>query len=120
MAEQLSEAEPLGSASEVVRHRGHVHVHVGAGTFGASDLEEARSIVDEEDTSSRDFQQLIEEGSLPTRLPRTMVGATAVLVALSLALAVVAGPLFAYTGHAAQDILDRDGYVTAVLPGGVR
>ena len=120
MAEQLSEAEPLGRTSGVVHHRGHVHVHVGAGTFGARDLEEARSIVDEEDTSSRDFQQLIEEGSLPTRLPRTMVGATAVLVALSLALAVVAGPLFAYTERAAQDILDRDVYIAAVLPGGVR
>ena len=49
-----------------------------------------------------------------------MVGATGSLVAFSLGLTVVAGPLFGYTGRAAQDLLDRDHYISSVLPGGSR
>jgi multicomponent Na+:H+ antiporter subunit D len=47
-----------------------------------------------------------------------MVGATGALVVCSLALTVVAGPLLGYTTHAAEDALDRDHYISSVLPGG--
>jgi multicomponent Na+:H+ antiporter subunit D len=62
----------------------------------------------------------MEEGSVPSRLPRTMVGATAALVVLSLGLTAVAGPVFGYTGRAAHDLLDRGLYVSSVLSGGSR
>jgi multicomponent Na+:H+ antiporter subunit D len=107
-----------GSAEDpqVLVHRDHVHV--GPHTFGAGDLAEARSILDEEDGSNQDLFQLSEQGRLPTRTPRTMVGATASLLALSLGLSLVAGSLFGYAERAAEDLLDRDVYVDAVLPGG--
>ncbi|MEV0152313.1 Na+/H+ antiporter subunit D [Micromonospora sp. NPDC050686] len=53
-----------------------------------------------------------------TRLPTLMVGATAALVVLGLALTVVAGPLFRVTADAAVDLRQRTPYVRAVLPGG--
>ncbi|HET6625412.1 MAG TPA: Na+/H+ antiporter subunit D [Nocardioidaceae bacterium] len=117
MAQQLSDADTWTSR-QVVRHRDHVHV--GASTFGTRDQDEARSILDEGDVSNQDLYQLIDEGSLRSRLPRTMVGATAGLVVVSLALTVVAGPLFGYTGRAADDILDRGTYISSVLPEGSR
>jgi multicomponent Na+:H+ antiporter subunit D len=116
MAQHLSDADRWPRSGRMVQHRGHLHV--GTDTFGARDLDEARSIVDEGDSSNQDFYQLIEEGSVPSRLPRTMVGATAALVAFSLALTVVAGTVFGYTGRAAQDILDPGLYISSVLPGG--
>lgn len=56
----------------------------------------------------------------PVRLPRAMVGATAVLVSFGLGLAVVAGPLLGYTDRAAALLRDRAQYVLAVLPDGAR
>ena len=44
-----------------------------------------------------------------------MLGATAALVALSLAIALAAGPLFDLSTRAATDLLDPGGYVSAVL-----
>ncbi len=96
----------------VVRHRGHVHV--GAATFGAGDLEDARRVHDE-DSPDRDLHQLLREGVLPRRFPATMVSSTVGLVSLSLLLAVAAGPLFAFTDRAAVDLLDRTPYISAVL-----
>jgi multicomponent Na+:H+ antiporter subunit D len=119
MARQLSETDEWRRSRELVRHRGHVHV--GPDTFGARDLDEARSILDEDDTSNQDFHQLVEAGAVPSRLPRTMTGATGALVVLSLGLTVVAGPVFGYTGRAAHDLLDRQTYIGAVLErGGLR
>ena len=118
MAQHLSDADRWPRSEQMVQHRGHLHV--GSDTFGARDLDEARSIVDEGDISNQDFYQLIEEGSVPSRLPRTMVGATAALVAFSLALTVVAGSLFGYTDRAAHDVLDRGLYISSVLSGGSR
>jgi multicomponent Na+:H+ antiporter subunit D len=97
-----------------VARRGHVHI--GTTTLTHRDVEEARRILDDDEGSDRDLQQLIEEGSLPTRLPRTMVAATAGLVGVSLALTVLAGPLFSYTERTAADLLHPDTYVSAVLP----
>jgi multicomponent Na+:H+ antiporter subunit D len=102
----------------LVSHRDHLHI--GGTTVPQRDQDEARSIVDEDDETSRSLYQLREADALPVRLPRTMVGATAVLIALSLGLTVVAGPVMAFTGRAAQDVLVREGYVSAVLPDGVR
>ncbi len=114
MAQRLSEAGHVEGPA--LRHR--QRVHVGSSVFGAQDLDEARSILDEEDAATQDLHQLMEAGALPTRLPRTMVGATGALVAFSLALSVVAGPLFDYTSHAAHDILDQQVYISSVLQGG--
>jgi multicomponent Na+:H+ antiporter subunit D len=113
MAQQLSDEERWSESGGVVQHRGHVHV--GADIYGAGDLDEARSIVDVNDESNRDFFQLLEEDAVPSRLPRTMVGATAGLVSVSLALTVVAGPVFGYTQRAAHDILERRAYISSVL-----
>ncbi|MFG1887023.1 Na+/H+ antiporter subunit D [Micromonospora sp. NPDC049051] len=51
-------------------------------------------------------------------LPRLMIGATAALVVLGLALTVVAGPLFDISTDAADDLLRRTPYVEAVFPDG--
>jgi multicomponent Na+:H+ antiporter subunit D len=102
----------------LVTHRDHLHI--GGTTVPQRDQDEARSIVDEGDETSRSLYQLSQAGALPARLPRTMVGATAVLIALSLALTVVAGPVMGFADRAARDVLGRDGYVSAVLPDGVR
>ena len=112
MARTLSDREQPGG-HEVIEHR--AHVHIGSGTFGSRDEDEARSIVDEDDIN-RDLHQLEQEGRLPTRLPRTMVGATGGLVAVSLTLTVVAGPLFGFTERAAANLVDRAVYIDAVLP----
>jgi multicomponent Na+:H+ antiporter subunit D len=101
---------------DIVEHRDHVHI--GTATFGAHDRAEARSILDEGDGTNQDLYQLTQQNALPTRLPRTMVGATAFLVAAGLALTVVAGGLFRYTDDAAEDLLDRQLYIGAVLSGG--
>jgi multicomponent Na+:H+ antiporter subunit D len=49
-----------------------------------------------------------------------MVGVTGGLVAFSLALTLVAGPLFGYAHRAATDLLERQHYLTAVLAGDAR
>jgi multicomponent Na+:H+ antiporter subunit D len=47
-----------------------------------------------------------------------MVGATAAMVVVTVALTVLAGPLYGVTERAAEDLLDRTPYVTAVFGGG--
>jgi multicomponent Na+:H+ antiporter subunit D len=54
---------------------------------------------------------------LAGRPPRGMTVPTAGLVAVSLALTVAAGPLFALTGRAATDLLARTPYINSVLSG---
>jgi multicomponent Na+:H+ antiporter subunit D len=104
-------------AQATVTHRDHVHI--GATTVVTRDQDEIRRILDS-DEIDQDLHQLSAAGVLPTRLPRTMVGATAALAVASLTLSVVAGPLFGYAQRAAQDALRPDTYVDAVLPGGSR
>jgi multicomponent Na+:H+ antiporter subunit D len=48
-------------------------------------------------------------------LPRTMVGATAALVALTVALTGLAGPLYGLADRAATDLLERMPYILAVF-----
>jgi multicomponent Na+:H+ antiporter subunit D len=47
--------------------------------------------------------------------PVLMVAPTALLVAGSLAVAVFAGPIYAFSQRAAHDLLDRDAYISQVL-----
>ncbi|MCD0444462.1 Na+/H+ antiporter subunit D [Glycomyces sp. A-F 0318] len=51
-------------------------------------------------------------------LPKLMVAPTFALVAFSVALTVVAGPLFGITSEAAADLLARTPYIEAVFPDG--
>lgn len=59
-----------------------------------------------------------ESGQSATLLPRLMVAPTFALVVFSVALTVVAGPLFQVTAEAATDLLNRTPYIDAVFPGG--
>ena len=52
----------------------------------------------------------------PRALPRTMLGATAAMTAVGLAITLFAGPLFTFTQKAAADLIARTPYVNAVLP----
>ncbi len=110
MALAISDVDSAPTPVHVHRNR----VDVGPVTLEVGDIAEARSIVDPAD-DTQDFHQLLKSGSLPSKLPMSMVGATAALIATGLALTVIAGPAFAYTDHAAEDILDPGAYVTAVL-----
>jgi multicomponent Na+:H+ antiporter subunit D len=53
-------------------------------------------------------------------LPGVMLAATAALATLTLALTVLAGPLYGIADRAAADLLDRTPYLEAVLDGGAR
>lgn len=83
---------------------------VGAGRSDSAD----------DGTDRRDLHELLEADALPTRLPRSMTAAAAGLVALSVGLTFVAGPLYSYTERAAEDLAQPDRYVGAVLEGGSR
>jgi multicomponent Na+:H+ antiporter subunit D len=52
-------------------------------------------------------------------LPGVMAGATAAMVAVTVALTGIAGPLYGYTTRAAEDLLDRTAYIEAVFTGPV-
>jgi multicomponent Na+:H+ antiporter subunit D len=47
--------------------------------------------------------------------PALMVGPTVVLAVVSIAMAVVAGPLYSFSERAAADLLDPSGYLRVVL-----
>jgi len=60
-----------------------------------------------------------DEGSVRTRtISPLMTGATAVLLALTVALTVFAGPVFGLTSRAAANIADPATYIDAVFPDG--
>jgi multicomponent Na+:H+ antiporter subunit D len=50
-------------------------------------------------------------------LPRVMVGSTAAMVAVTVALTVLAGPLYGVAERAADDLRDRSPYISAVFGG---
>jgi multicomponent Na+:H+ antiporter subunit D len=64
-----------------------------------------------EDPATASRAQLTNRGGGPP----LMVGATALLVTLSLAVAAAAGPLYALCERTSRDLLDRDSYITQVL-----
>jgi len=68
--------------------------------------------------TSRPAERTVAEGALRP-LPGVMVGATAVMVAVTVALTVIAGPLYGYTDGAARDLLERTPYIEAVFDGPV-
>jgi multicomponent Na+:H+ antiporter subunit D len=49
------------------------------------------------------------------RMPAGMVAPTGALIAVGLALTVFAGPIFSYSERAADEVLDRGQYITAVV-----
>jgi multicomponent Na+:H+ antiporter subunit D len=51
------------------------------------------------------------------RMPVGMVVPTGALIAVGLALTVMAGPIFGYAERAANEVLDRGQYITAVVGG---
>ncbi|WP_280427361.1 proton-conducting transporter membrane subunit, partial [Nocardia brasiliensis] len=70
---------------------------------------------------------LYDERTDPGRMPLSMVASTAALVAVSLSLTVLAGPMLRIADRAAADLADPGVYITAVLgdsppaePGGRR
>jgi len=96
----------------VTEHRGHLRT--ARGVLSTGDVEEARRLGND-DLPDRDFHTLIEAGEDTRHLPASMVAPTASLVLLSVVLTVVAGPLFALCDRAADDLLDRDPYLSSVL-----
>lgn len=55
-------------------------------------------------------------GDGPLQAPRAMTSATAALVAVTVALAVIAGPVYDMSERAARSLVDAEPYVEAVLP----
>jgi multicomponent Na+:H+ antiporter subunit D len=49
------------------------------------------------------------------RMPVGMVVPTGALIAVGLTLTVLAGPIFSYAGRAADEVLDRSQYISAVV-----
>ncbi|MDG4829712.1 Na+/H+ antiporter subunit D [Solwaraspora sp. WMMD1047] len=60
----------------------------------------------------------LAEPDAPPGLPWLMVGSTAALVAFSVGLTLVAGPLYEVSTDAAENLRDRVPYIDAVFPGG--
>jgi multicomponent Na+:H+ antiporter subunit D len=76
------------------------HTAVATATTPATD-----GLGDEDDSGRRALRPL----------PRVMVGATAAMVVLTVALTGLAGPLYGVTSRAADDLLDRRPYIEAVF-----
>lgn len=114
LAAQQGVADGGGDQPAPVRqHRGHVHV--GQAVFAATDLQDVARAGDDTDEELEDLHLLLErEGGPRPRPPWLMVLPTAGLLAMSLVLTVWAGPVYAFTDRAAQDLESRTPYLTAV------
>ena len=66
------------------------------------------------------FWQDAPEPLPDTSIPRSMFGPAAVLASVGIAIAVIGGPLYAYTGAAARDLRLQRPYIDAVLVHGER
>jgi multicomponent Na+:H+ antiporter subunit D len=75
-------------------------------------------LVDAAGTKSGEPWSSEHAGTAVRSLPRAMVAPTAALVALGVALAVFAGPLFEVTSRAAHELQVRQSYIIAVLDDG--
>ncbi|WP_245154794.1 Na+/H+ antiporter subunit D [Nocardioides sp. 1609] len=112
MAEELAVADGVQTAgSPTVGRRGQVRLDTTS--YDAGEVREAGAIVDG-DRPDRDLHQRLEDDGMPTRLPVLMTAPAAALVAVSVGITVVAGPLYAYTERASLDLMDRGRYTTAV------
>ena len=58
--------------------------------------------------------ELVDRGDVG-RMPVGMLAPTGALIAVGLMLTVMAGPIFAYSSRAADEVLDRGQYISAVL-----
>ena len=103
---------PGHDTREVHQHRGHVHT--AAGTVSRRDIEEARRLGDDNEPD-RDFFTLIEAGEDSRHSPLGMLLPAGALVAASVLLSVVAGPLYAFSDRAAGDLHERTPYLSSVL-----
>lgn len=66
------------------------------------------------------FWQPATEELPDVRTPKSMFGPAAALAGIGIVLAVIAGPLYAYTDNAARDLTTRSPYVSSVLVEGDR
>ncbi|WP_028655100.1 Na+/H+ antiporter subunit D [Nocardioides sp. J54] len=117
MAARLVTAEDEASPPRGASPREDRPVRLGHGEgpgLVAQGLDEVERVHDP-DHPDRDLHQRLQDGDLPDRLPRSMVWSTTGLVAITVALTFVAGPLAGYTDRAAVDLLERTPYVSAVL-----
>lgn len=108
------DGEPIPGHDTGVVHEHRGHVHTPSGVVSKEDIEEARRLGDD-DTPDRDFHTLIEAGEDTKDSPLGMLLPAGLLVALSVVLTLVAGPLYAYGDRAAVDLHDRRPYLTSVL-----
>ena len=67
-----------------------------------------------DDTEESDDIQFVDRDHVG-RMPAGMLVPTGLLIAVGLALTVAAGPIFAYSGRAADEVIHRDHYITAVV-----
>ena len=108
------DGEPIPGHDTGLVHEHRGHVHTPRGVVSKQDIEEARRLGDD-DTPDRDFHTLIEAGEDTKDSPLGMLLPAGLLVALSVVLTLVAGPLYAYGDRAAVDLHDRRPYLTSVL-----
>jgi multicomponent Na+:H+ antiporter subunit D len=110
MARELAAADEPAPTSRAGR-RGEVRLDTTS--YDAGEVRQAGAILDR-DQPDRDLHQRLEQDGLPGRLPVLMTAPATGLVLLSVALTVVAGPLYGFTGRAADDLVARTPYVDAV------
>ncbi|QCX26341.1 Na+/H+ antiporter subunit D [Nocardioides jishulii] len=107
------DAQPsLSRRTRSTEHRGHLHTPEGV--VPAANIAEAQQVTDA-DVDELDFHQLIATGRDTRHLPFSMMGPAAALVAVTVALTVVAGPLYAYSERAGSDLIEGRAYLEAVL-----
>ncbi|MBE7325770.1 Na+/H+ antiporter subunit D [Nocardioides sp. Y6] len=107
------DAQPsMTRVNRSTEHRGHLHTPQGV--VPAASIAEAQQVTDA-GIDERDFHQLIEAGEDTRHLPVSMLGPASALVAVSVVLSIVAGPLYAYADRAGHDLVERRTYVQAVL-----
>jgi multicomponent Na+:H+ antiporter subunit D len=124
-AEDTAGAAAAAAAAATVRHRPSDD---GAGSPDgpASPDGSARTALQDAWRRHRAVATATEPGLPPAAgavralrpLPRTMVGATAALVALTVALTGLAGPLYGLADRASTDLLERTPYISAVFGAG--
>ena len=112
--DKLDASPRVSRRSRATEHRGHLHTSQGV-VVPAYQIAEAQQVTSE-DVDERDFHQLIKAGADTSHLPFNMLGPASALVACTVALTFVAGPLFSYTDRAGRDLVERTPYVEAVLP----
>jgi multicomponent Na+:H+ antiporter subunit D len=110
MARELAEADEPTPTTRAGR-RGQVQLDTTS--YDAGEVRQAGAILDGEQPD-RDLHQRLAEDGRPSRLPVLMTAPTAGLVAVSVALTLVAGPLYSFTDRAAEDLVGRTAYTDAV------